>query len=57
MKTGVSYGENLRTGVSYSSAEVRGQLRLWKQRLAQNYVAFNDAYGRGARSLPRLFST
>ena len=46
MKTGVNYGENIRTGVAYSSAEVRGQLRAWKQRLAQNYVAFNTAYGR-----------
>jgi hypothetical protein len=32
-------------GVSYPNAEVRGQLRAWKRKLAQAYAEFELAYG------------
>jgi len=32
--------------VNYGNAEVRGQLRLWKQKLARDYAAFESAFRR-----------
>jgi hypothetical protein len=32
--------------VNYSNAEVRGQLRSWKQKLARDYAAFESAFRR-----------
>jgi hypothetical protein len=40
----VDYGKNIRRGVAYGNAEVRGQLRQWKKKLAQNYAIFNSSY-------------
>jgi hypothetical protein len=34
----------IRQSVNYGNAEVRGQLRLWKKKLAQNYTIFERAF-------------
>lgn len=36
--------EYLTRGVTYADAETRGRLRVWKNKLARNYVTFDKAY-------------
>jgi hypothetical protein len=40
----VDYGKNIKQNVTYGNAEVRGQLRQWKKKLAQSYAIFNSSY-------------
>jgi hypothetical protein len=35
-----------RVAVHYNNAEVRGQLRMWKQQLARDYAVFEAAFHR-----------